>query len=164
MSSLLNVLDDLQEQEPGGDDDDDDNDGSGDDDGSDDGGDGKGGGDDGGSGKGNSDDGDGEMSAVLPAKIKDVRRVLAPNTVVELLWQVSPQGTIDIWPALVTEVLKRVVRIRWLCPLNNGVLIINEAFAPDSWEMKHITDTCAAVTKKEGFSRDQQQTLQTTVH
>ena len=85
-----------------------------------------------GGGKSGGDGDGGEMSAVLPVRLAEVRRVLAADTVIKVLWQVSPEGAVDIWPALLIEVLKRVVRVRWLSLLEGNVLIIDEGYAEES--------------------------------
>ena len=42
---------------------------------------------------------------------------------------------------------KLVAHIRWLRPLDDGVLVICEELAQDSWALKHVTDTCMDVTE-----------------
>ena len=129
LSNMLSVLD-VQDPGEGEGDDDEDDDG---DDGDDDGGEGEGDGD----GKSGGDGDGGEMSAVLPVKLAEVRRVLAEDTVIKVLWQMSPEGVVDIWPALLVKKLVNVVRVRWLRWLDRGVLIINEAYTEESWAMDY---------------------------
>jgi hypothetical protein len=76
-----------------------------------------------------------------------VRSALVVDTIVEVLWAMSPMGERDIWTALITKVLKLVVHIGWLKKTSNGVLVINDEFAQDSWLIKLICDTCADVVE-----------------
>ena len=68
----------------------------------------------------------------------------------ELLWEITPEREHKCHPALITKVLKRVVHIRWLKnvgPIEHGVLVVNEAYAEETWEIKFISDSLADVTE-----------------
>ena len=80
-------------------------------------------------------------------KLSAVRSALVVDTIVEVLWAVSPMGERDIWTALITNMLKLVVHIGWLKKTSDGVLVINDEFAQDSWPIKLICDTCADVVE-----------------
>ncbi len=80
-------------------------------------------------------------------KLSAVRSALVVDTIVEVLWAVSPTGERDIWTALITNVLKLVVHIALLKKTSDGVLLINDEFAQDSWPIKLICDTCADVVE-----------------
>ena len=90
-----------------------------------------------------------EKSTTMPSvKVSEIRSVLATDTVVELLWEITPKQEHKCHPALIIKVLKRTVHIRWLKnvgPIEHGVLVINEAYAAETWEIRHISDTLADV-------------------
>ena len=81
-------------------------------------------------------------------KVSSIRNVLAPDTVVELLWAISPEHERDCHPALITKVQKRVIHIKWLKPIGpieDGVLVINPEFTEQSWEIKFVSNSLVDV-------------------
>ena len=90
-----------------------------------------------------------EKSLTMPSvKVSSIRNVLAPDTVVELLWAISPEGERDCHPALITKMKARVIFIRWLKPvgpIEDGILVINPEFTEQSWEIKFVSNSLVDV-------------------
>ena len=63
---------------------------------------------------------DNVQSATMPTvKVAAVRNVLSVDTVIEVLWACGVDGEPQIYPALIIKVMKTVVRVRWLLPLES---------------------------------------------
>ena len=82
-------------------------------------------------------------------KVGDIRRALSNDTVVEVLWEYTPEGKPVVYLALIEEVKSRIIRARWLHEIEScdDVFIIDPNYKTASIEMKQIWDTCADVTE-----------------
>jgi hypothetical protein len=79
----------------------------------------------------------------------DLRRLLTLDTVVEVQWEITPEGEVVVYHALITKVQVRIVRVRWLHEIEeeDDVFIIDPKRKEDSVDIKLIFDTCADVTE-----------------
>ena len=89
------------------------------------------------------------------AKVADIRRVLSDDTVIEVLWEYTPEGRPRVYLALIEEIKPRIVRARWLDNVCSDLYIIDPNYKTESIEIKQIWDTCADVAEMAGDRPDE---------